>query len=332
MGPVSGLLWLAAAAVAVVCRFSRAPRQDHDALFWGLVALTVVYSVACITRLIPWERVSIGGHALAIVALQPLIVAALWLTGGAGRLPRARCWCCRCSTWRTSSRPATPGRWRAGDLTYASPLVTSSGPAAPAGAPRAGLRRRLRRPRGDDPVPQAPPGRRRARPAPDGPRRPADRPAEPPRVRRGALDALAAGGVFTVLLADIDFFKQINDRFGHTTGDRVLRELAAHASAEVRSGDCLARIGGDEFALVAPGAGRESAERLADALRDAGAARRRRRRAGLPDRLRARLPAGRRRPLLADARPRPPAARDQGRARAPRDRAPPGRVRPRALG
>ena len=80
--------------------------------------------------------------------------------------------------------------------------------------------------------------------------------------------------MFTLLLADVDFFKQINDRFGHTTGDRVLRELAAHASAAVRSGDCLARIGGDEFALVAPGAGREAAERLRDSLREAGARRR----------------------------------------------------------
>src|SRR3954466_2426083 len=81
--------------------------------------------------------------------------------------------------------------------------------------------------------------------------------------------ALADGAVFTLLLADVDSFKQINDTFGHTTGDRVLRELAAHASAEVRSGDCLARIGGDELALGAPGAGRDAAFRLADALRDA---------------------------------------------------------------
>src|SRR3954451_10248579 len=83
--------------------------------------------------------------------------------------------------------------------------------------------------------------------------------------------ALSTGERFTLLLADVDYFKQINDRFGHTTGDRVLRELAAHASAAVRGDDCLARIGGDELALVAPGAGREAADRLADALRAAGA-------------------------------------------------------------
>jgi diguanylate cyclase (GGDEF)-like protein len=83
--------------------------------------------------------------------------------------------------------------------------------------------------------------------------------------------ALAAGERFTLLLADVDYFKQINDRFGHMTGDRVLRELAAHASAAVRGGDCLARIGGDELALVAPGAGSDAARRLAEALREAGA-------------------------------------------------------------
>ena len=79
--------------------------------------------------------------------------------------------------------------------------------------------------------------------------------------------ALATGERFTLLLADVDYFKQINDRFGHTTGDRVLRELAAHTSAAVRTGDCLARIGGDELALVAPGAGSDAARRLAEALR-----------------------------------------------------------------
>ncbi len=113
--------------------------------------------------------------------------------------------------------------------------------------------------------------------------------------------ALSDGAVFTLLLADVDSFKQINDRFGHTTGDRVLRELAAHAGAEVRGGDCLARIGGDEFALVAPGAGRESASRLADAVRAAGAAGGRGRRPGVVDRRVGRVPGGRRGSLHVDA-------------------------------
>jgi diguanylate cyclase (GGDEF)-like protein len=87
------------------------------------------------------------------------------------------------------------------------------------------------------------------------------------------LNAALAGGQarFALLRVDVDAFKQINDCYGHSTGDRVLRELAAHASAEVRAGDLLARIDGDELALFAPGAGRDAALRVAEALRLAAA-------------------------------------------------------------
>src|SRR4051812_33327342 len=128
MGPVSGMLWLAAAAVAVVCRFIPGAPTDHDAWFWSLVAVTVAYSVGCITRAIPWQRVPLGGHALAILALQPLIVAALWLTGGSDAylgpilvLPMLYV------AYFFPARYAWP---LAGVeiLAYASPLVTSSGP------------------------------------------------------------------------------------------------------------------------------------------------------------------------------------------------------------
>lgn len=55
-----------------------------------------------------------------------------------------------------------------------------------------------------------------------------------------------------VLLFDVDRFKDVNDSFGHPTGDQLLRELAARVQAVVRATDTLARFGGDEFALVAP--------------------------------------------------------------------------------
>jgi diguanylate cyclase (GGDEF)-like protein len=54
---------------------------------------------------------------------------------------------------------------------------------------------------------------------------------------------------FTLLLIDLDFFKQINDKFGHDAGDTVLIETATRLKAEVRQPDCVARLGGDEFAI-----------------------------------------------------------------------------------
>jgi diguanylate cyclase (GGDEF)-like protein len=82
-----------------------------------------------------------------------------------------------------------------------------------------------------------------------------------------ALDsALADGRPFSLLLVDIDRFKPINDTLGHTVGDQVLRDIAAATGVSVRATDTLARIGGDELAMVAPGASADGAGRLASAL------------------------------------------------------------------
>ena len=55
---------------------------------------------------------------------------------------------------------------------------------------------------------------------------------------------------FTLMLIDLDFFKHVNDRFGHDAGDTVLVEIASRIKAEVRETDCVARLGGDEFAIL----------------------------------------------------------------------------------
>ena len=68
---------------------------------------------------------------------------------------------------------------------------------------------------------------------------------------------------------DLARFKAGNDDHGHPGGGGVLRAVATACSAVVREGDCLARIGGDEFAVVAPGAGAAGVRRLVAALEEA---------------------------------------------------------------
>lgn len=68
---------------------------------------------------------------------------------------------------------------------------------------------------------------------------------------------------FAVIALDLDGFKGVNDRFGHQAGDELLREVAAAIAATLREQDTLARVGGDEFNVLAPETDRLGAERLA---------------------------------------------------------------------
>ncbi len=67
-----------------------------------------------------------------------------------------------------------------------------------------------------------------------------------------------------VLFVDLDSFKFINDSFGHLTGDRVLRRVAAAIADSIRSTDTAARLGGDEFSVLLPEIDEEGAMRVAD--------------------------------------------------------------------
>lgn len=74
---------------------------------------------------------------------------------------------------------------------------------------------------------------------------------------------------FTVLLFDIDHFKQYNDRNGHLMGDKLLRDLCSVVNHHLRSDDLLARFGGEEFAVLLHGLQPERAPEVAQRLSDA---------------------------------------------------------------
>jgi diguanylate cyclase (GGDEF)-like protein len=79
--------------------------------------------------------------------------------------------------------------------------------------------------------------------------------------------ALRTGEPLCLVLFDVDDFKQLNDRFGHATGDRVLRTVARIMGAQVREMDLLARYGGEEFALLASQTPLDGALALAEKIR-----------------------------------------------------------------
>ena len=98
--------------------------------------------------------------------------------------------------------------------------------------------------------------------------------------RRYGLNQLAGiaeaarveGECFAVMVVDLDRFKSVNDRWGHAAGDAVLVEVAQRLADNLRAGDVLARIGGEEFLIALPGAAlaeaRAVAQRLCDVVKD----------------------------------------------------------------
>ena len=71
----------------------------------------------------------------------------------------------------------------------------------------------------------------------------------------------------SIIMLDIDYFKQINDQFGHIVGDNVLKSFAKLINGNLRDNDVLGRWGGEEFLIICPGIGTSSAQSLAEKLR-----------------------------------------------------------------
>ena len=83
-------------------------------------------------------------------------------------------------------------------------------------------------------------------------------------VRRAAREGYGLG----LIMADLDHFKQLNDAFGHTAGDAVLRGVGRYLLAAVRGGDIACRFGGEEFVVILPKASLRDTRRRAEVLRE----------------------------------------------------------------
>ncbi len=87
------------------------------------------------------------------------------------------------------------------------------------------------------------------------------------RIREEFSRAERQGSTLSVLMIDVDQFKQVNDRYGHATGDTVLKEIAGAIKRNLRTYDLVARLGGDEFAIILPEVGFQDAFRVAEKIR-----------------------------------------------------------------
>ena len=76
------------------------------------------------------------------------------------------------------------------------------------------------------------------------------------------------GTSFSYVILDIDFFKKINDSFGHNAGDKALKIVAKMMMSEIRKADTIFRIGGEEFVLLLPNTPVDKAALLVNKLRD----------------------------------------------------------------
>jgi diguanylate cyclase (GGDEF)-like protein len=84
--------------------------------------------------------------------------------------------------------------------------------------------------------------------------------------------AIRSGQPLALIMFDVDYFKTINDSFGHAVGDKVLIEIAKLLQRETRSSDIAARLGGEEFAVLLPDTSLQQAEELAERIRQRMAA------------------------------------------------------------
>jgi diguanylate cyclase (GGDEF)-like protein len=282
IGVTAGLLWLVAALTGAFAQLMPGALQVNPWLFGGLVVIVAAYGALSISGWIDWTKMSVASHVRVTAIVIPFLAIPLWATGGQDSyilpilvLPLMHI--AYFFRWQISLFlaaelvlvAASPGLYeeniRAGS---AARLVAFALVAGVVVLTLRALKSRL----------VAAEAHQRSM---------AHRDPLTGLVNRRGFDetlhaAVAARGLaehgrreaderpgFALMMFDLNRFKLVNDTQGHPAGDRLLRTVAANCTAIVRPGDTLARIGGDEFAVIAPEAGEEGALRLADELRAA---------------------------------------------------------------
>jgi diguanylate cyclase (GGDEF)-like protein len=245
----------------------------------ALSILVLAYGVGSVTGMIPWDRASMRSLALGTVFTIPIVGLAIYLSGGsisyvepllfcsllyaALFFPPQWAWPLSIELVLVAGAPllyedgATATAFPSRYLALAAAFLALTGVMVSLKQRLVGAEARQREIANIDPLTGV-----------------ANRRAFDSALRRevaARVDARAGRRLdddepFALLVFDLDDFKAINDDYGHPVGDAVLRRTARRAERVLRSTDLLARIGGDEFAVIAPGSHGDGAIRMGDSL------------------------------------------------------------------
>ena len=263
-------MWTTAGAVGAAVLLLPGSPREHAVIALAVAAVAMLWGGFSLLLYIRGLTMSIGRRAVVTAGAAPIVAVAIWASGGASSfLDPLLLFTALFVAYFFPPRLAWP-LVAVYALVYATPLlydpaaldVTFPARAATFAVAIAGavlamqlLKRRLLRAE----------ARQRVM---------AERDPLTALYNRRSFDAALARAVRGVdgtalVLFDFDAFKAVNDEHGHPAGDAVLRAVAGACETVVREGDCLARIGGDEFAVVAPGARSGGVARIVSSLEEA---------------------------------------------------------------
>jgi diguanylate cyclase (GGDEF)-like protein len=267
---VSGGMWLSAGFVGLAALLLPGSPREHFVLELAVAAFALAWGACSLAFWRARRPMPIEVRAVVTAAMMPVVAFALWATGGASSFlqplllftalfiayffPPRFAWPLAGLFAATFATPLLYDD-RSLDLAYPSRALTFAVAIAGMTLAMQLLKRRLLR-------------------AEARQRTMAERDPLTGLHNRRSFDAalahsISSGDTTALVLFDFDAFKAINDEFGHPVGDAVLCGVADACERVVRDADCLARIGGDEFAVVAPRAGSAGVARIVAALEEA---------------------------------------------------------------